>query len=211
LIEKFGAVAKKFKVITCGTDTNLFTTPSGNNRVAGRILTVGRLAPEKGYDYIIQAASILRERGVDFSWLIIGEGPERTKIEESIRIHQLEDSVSLLGARPSTEVREAMMNSQLFVLASLSESAGMVYMEAMSTGTPVVGTNVMGVAEFVIEDTTGFLVPPGEPHALAQRIEKLLKDEATRNRMGSAGREHVLGNLNLERQVEKLLNLWGVL
>lgn len=209
LIEKFGDPARKFKVITCGTDTTFFRPPPVENRVNGRILTVGRLVPEKGYEFIIQAASILRDRGVEFSWKVIGEGPERANIEESIRIHKLEDSVSLLGARTSTEVREAMLAAQLFVLGSVSEAVGTVYIEAMATETAVIGTKVMGVAEFVIENTTGFLVPPRDPHALAQKIEELLKDEPTRRRIGSAGRAHVLKNLDLEGQVDKLLNLWA--
>lgn len=160
---------------------------------------------------IIEAASILKSRGVDFRWFIVGEGPERERIEASVHVHSLEGHVTLLGALPSTEVRRLMLSSQLFALASTSESAGMVYMEAMATETPVVGTNVMGVSEIVFDQKTGFLVPANDPLALANKVEALLEDSSTRHQLGVAGRQHVLKNLSLDGQVDKLLKIWRVL
>ena len=208
LIEKYGNVAEKFKVIACGTDSQVFCPQERAARTKGQILTVGRLSPEKGYGYLLEAASILHADGVDFHWNIVGEGAERRSIERNIQQRELQNKVTLLGARPSTDVQQLMNSSELFVLSSITEGAPVVYMEAMSSATPIVGTDIMGVSEIVLDGVTGILVPPADPAALASRIHELLDDEFARTRMGLAGREHVLKNLSLQGQVEKLIQLW---
>lgn len=209
LIEKYGKVAEKFAVIACGTDTHAFYPKPSEPRIVGQILTVGRLSPEKGYQYLLEAASILEMEGVDYQWLIVGEGAERRFIENSIHERKLQGKVSLLGALASTEIRQLMRSSELFVLSSINEGAPVAYMEAMSSATPIVGTDVMGVSEILLDGKTGVLVPPADPAALARRIRELLLDEVARSRMGMAGRAHALKNLSLSRQVDKLLQLWG--
>jgi glycosyltransferase involved in cell wall biosynthesis len=208
LIDRFGSVAEKFEVITCGVDVGFFKPDSTLPRIPGQILTVGRLAPEKGYGYLLDAAALLHRQGVHYRWLIVGDGPEGHWIEKGIQSRSLEGKVILMGTMPSTEVRRLMASSELFALASIRETAGMVYIEAMATATPVIGTNVLGVSEVVLDSKTGILVAPHDPVALANGIQCLLGSPGLRARLGAQGRKHAVERFSLARQAGKLLSLW---
>ena len=137
------------------------------------IVSVGRLAPEKHFENIIPAAKALRETGADFTWHIVGEGPERSKLEILIAEDDLKDHVILEGskANPYPYIKYA----DLFVHPSYVESQGLTVMEAMALGIPCVVTKSLGPCEF-IEDGINGLLTEQSPESLTEKVLAILND-----------------------------------
>jgi glycosyltransferase involved in cell wall biosynthesis len=148
-----------------------------------RLVTVGRLQAPKDPLTLLRALSELR-RPVET--VIVGDGPDRPRVESERRRLGLESVVRLVGER--NDVGELLAAADLFVLSTRSEGLPLSVLEAMAAGLPVVASSVGGVPELVVEGKTGLLVPPGDPHALAAAIGRLLDDEALRRQLGAAGR-----------------------
>lgn len=134
------------------------------------ILTVGNLEPVKGQRYLVEAVQrIIRERK-NILCVIVGAGKVRTALERQIRSLGLEDYILLAGGKPHDEIPLWMNACDLFVLPSLRESFGVVQIEAMACGKPVVATRNGGSEEVVISDKYGLLVEPADPEDLAEKI-----------------------------------------
>jgi colanic acid/amylovoran biosynthesis glycosyltransferase len=208
IIENFGIPARKIHINPNGIQNNVFLVDPTSQRVPGRILTVARLHPDKGVKYAIEAASILHKKGVHFEWIIIGDGPERNRLEEQIGKSGLNEKIKLLGFQLTSEVIEQLKIASIFALSSISESQGVVYLEAMAMGTPIVGTDIYGVCETVIDGKTGFLVPTENPEALAEKILQLLNDEVLRKNFSDASLVHVKKQFLLLDRVKQLTEIW---
>ena len=169
------------------------TVPSRRDGRPPRIVTVGRLAAPKDPVTLVRALAALHD--VPFSAHIVGDGPERPVVESEIRAAGLEPAVELMGERQ--DVPQLLAHADVFVLSSRSEGAPISILEAMATGLPVVASAVGGVPEIVDDGTTGVLVPPGDPAALAAAIEPLLADATLRDRLGDAGRARVRERFDL--------------
>lgn len=151
------------------------------------ILAVGRLASEKGMDLLVEAFSRIPDRR-GFRLRIAGEGPDRRSLEALIRERGLKDEVELLGRR--SDVYSLYEEAAFLVLPSRYEGFGMALVEAMAFGCPVVAFDCpCGPAEIVRDGIDGLLVPNGEVGALAAAMERMMGDEALRDRLGRAGPE----------------------
>jgi len=163
--------------------------PSASGGVAREkvILAVGRLSSEKGMDLLVEAFSrIVDRRG--FRLRVAGEGPERAALEALIRERGLEGEIELLGRR--ADVYALYEAASFLVLPSRYEGFGMALVEAMAFGCPVVAFDCpVGPAEVVREGVDGLLVPNGDVEALAATMERMMGDEALRDRLGRAGPE----------------------
>lgn len=209
LREEFGIPPDTVDVVTCGVDTDFFTPASDTpHRIPGRIVTVARLSPEKGHRYLVEAAERLRDADVQFDWRMIGDGPLRAQLESMVQERGLSGRMHFLGMQDARAVLTELRESSVFALGSTSEAAPVSYFEAMATETPVVGTRVRGVPEFVLEGITGFLVDAEDPAALADRIAELLAKPGLARSMGRNGRAHVVEKLSLVRQVDGLMRAW---
>lgn len=179
-----------------------------------RILAVGRIVEPKGFRSLVEACSTLRTAGRTFRCDVIGDGAEspRTSIDVrlAIRRHRLEETVRLHGRRPTSDVLEAMAGADLFVLPCIAAADGShdvtpnAIIEAMAMALPVVSTRITAIPELVIDGETGFLVPPGDPDALAAAIGRLLDDAELRRAMGLAGRLRALRNFDAAANYSKL-------
>ncbi len=162
------------------------------------LLFVGRIEPLKGLDILIQAVAILRGRPVfrekPFCLAVIGGDPhvapevmssEMSRLQEMHLRYGLEDFVAFLGKKGQDTLPYYYSAADAVVVPSHYESFGMVALEAMACGTPVVASQVGGLAFLVQDGITGYHVPVGEPEALADRLEILLKDDALRSRLGA--------------------------
>lgn len=161
-----------------------------------RIFTCARLNLVKGHQDLIDAVALLRDQGIDVRLDIAGEDDDggngfRGVLKSKIRELMLEDHVTLLGAIDESDVRRRLGTAHLFVLASWAEPLGVAYMEAMSCGTPVIGTDAGGVPELIENGVDGILVPPKDPSAIAAAIAKLTADSAALVRLSAAGRETI--------------------
>jgi D-inositol-3-phosphate glycosyltransferase len=161
------------------------------------LLFVGRIEPLKGLDVLIEAISIMYRSGVyqqdPFCLAIIGGDPddseEHTNIEmsriKSLAVqHGLGDLVTFLGKKSQDSLPYYYSAAEAVVVPSQYESFGMVALEAMACGTPVVASQIGGLAYLVQDGITGYTVPVDEPEELAKRIVKLLRDPALRDQMG---------------------------
>lgn len=153
-----------------------------------RIVTCGRLHPRKGHRDLIEAVAILRRRAVDARLRILGEGDDRPVLEAKIRELGLQDFVSLAGACDEEVVRSALEESHVFVLASHAEPLGVVIMEAMAMGTPLVATAAGGVPEMIESGANGLLVPIQRPDEIVTAVLSIAQDPAVARRLGAAGR-----------------------
>jgi glycosyltransferase involved in cell wall biosynthesis len=159
-----------------------------------RIVSVGRLAFPKDFSTLVEA---LADTRADWRASLVGEGPLRAVIADDVRRHGLDKRIELLGTR--ADVPDLLASADIFVLSSRSEGFPVSILEAMAAALPVVATEVGGVAEAVLHGETGLLVPPGDPHALAEALERLLRDEGLRRRLGTAGRDRVLQAFDVPR------------
>jgi glycosyltransferase involved in cell wall biosynthesis len=123
--------------------------------------------------------------------VMVGEGDERARLEQTIAANEMADYVRLAGTQTQSAVAELMRESRLFVLPSIEEGQGVVLMEALASGTPCVGTRVGGIPDVVTEDV-GRLVEPGDAPALAEAIRAYLTDTDLWQKASTAGRQRVL-------------------
>ena len=166
------------------------------------LCAVGHLAAKKGHDYLLQALARLAPRWPGLRCLILGEGEERPALEKRINELGLAGRAFLLGFR--SDVIHVMNASGIVVLPSLGkEGLPLVLIEASFLGKPAVASRLPGVDEVVADGLTGFLVPPGDPAALADRIETLLADPALRRSMGDAALERARELFTVEAMVEE--------
>ena len=158
--------------------------------------TVGNLTPQKGHEYLIRAAGLLRSTGIPFKLRVLGASmATQVDYESSLRreaesVGLLEDDSSVF-VDPGDRVAELLPALDLFVLASLPASEGVptTVMEAMACGLPVVATNVGGVKEVVLEGVTGKVVVPQDVEALRRALVDLISDNELRSRMAAAARD----------------------
>jgi len=206
LIEHFSILPEKIRVVRCGVDTRLFrrTEPL----LGDTILCVARLRPVKGLQYLIEACSVLKEKGIALECNIVGEGSERPALEDMISRYGLGQHVRLMGARSQVDIFSYLNTARLFVLPSLSEGIPVSLMEAMAMELPVVATQITGIPELVTDGMNGFLVAPRDPEALAARIEQLLSEPSLAVEFGKNGRRKVEDEFDLKKNAKSLEELF---
>jgi len=139
-----------------------------------RFLSIASLLKGKGFIYFLEAAQLLNQRGrISFEVMIGGEGPERDRLRRHMEGLDLSDQCNFFGQMSRSQVRDQMQRCDVFVLPSLQETFGVVLVEAMACGKPVIATRCGG-PEFVVTEDTGFLVGVGDSTALADVMEKFI-------------------------------------
>jgi glycosyltransferase involved in cell wall biosynthesis len=165
-----------------------------------RIVSVGRFAYPKDFATLLDALELVEG---DWHAALVGEGPGLAEVADRVDSRA---RVEVLGSRD--DVSEVLARSDAFVLSSRSEGFPVSILEAMAAGLPVVATDVGGVAEAVVQDETGDLVPPGDPQALAEALERLVADPLRRRRLGEAGRARALRLFDVPRYRAVHLDLY---
>jgi glycosyltransferase involved in cell wall biosynthesis len=198
-----------------GIDLEFFPVPypSTANPVP-RIISVGRLVAFKGFENLIDACEALARGGLDFTCEIIGDGPQRDDLQAKIDTLKLSPRVKLLGSLSQGAVIEKLRVADIFALASVTDRQGAsdvfptVIIEAMAAARPVVSTRLAGIPELVADGETGLLVAPGDTSALAQALEKLIRNPELRSHYGRAGRARIEQHFRIEHTVAPLLQLF---
>lgn len=177
LQEKLPELESKLVCIPNMLDAVAIGQKAGNSPYTGdmlHIVSVGRLAPEKHFENVFPAAKALRQAGIDFAWHVIGDGPERSKLETLIAENDLKDHVILDGSK--TNPYPYMKYADLFVHPSYVESQGLTVLEAMALGVPCVVTKSRGPCEF-IEDGVNGLLTEQSPESLTEKVLSILTDK----------------------------------
>jgi len=215
-----GVDTAKAVVVPCGVDARSFTPvgeAEGRWRRGHVIAAVGRLVPRKGVDDAILALAELRRRGRrDVDLLVVGgsadrpvsEDPEARRLAEVARRAGVAGSVRFRGQVPHDRLGSVLRAVDVVVCTPWYEPFGIVPLEAMACGVPVVASAVGGLTDTVVAGRTGLLVPPRDIPALADALEELLDDPQARRRMGAAGRERVLERYRWDVVAESTLELY---
>jgi glycosyltransferase involved in cell wall biosynthesis len=173
------------------------------------VLCVARLSPEKGHAGLLQAFARLVAGGVDAQLELLGDGPDRQRVEEQIRVLGLGERVNLRGQVSEDQVLEALTRATVLVLASFMEGLPVTLMEALALGVPVVAPCVAGIPELVEHGVSGLTFPPGDWDRLAQVLRELLADPALQQRLAREGRRRVESEYFVERSLEPLVGAFG--
>lgn len=192
LVESLGADPATIHVIPPGVDLPAESTLPRDSRPT--LLTVSRLAERyKGHDVVARALPLVRARLPAVRWVVIGDGPLRPALEGLVGAHGVADHVEFLGAVSTRERDEWLRRSHVFVMPSRlplgnpGEGFGIVYLEANAHAMPVVGGDVGGVVDAIVDGETGLLVDPNDHVALARAITELLEQPGRAAALGAAG------------------------
>ena len=180
-----------------------------------RVLAVGRLVEKKGHETLLLAAALLRDRGLEFSLRLAGEGPEWSRLQRLVHELRLGDRVVFLGPLSESEVRAEYEQADVFALPCRKLANGdqdglpNVILEAMAHGLPVVSTRLDGIVEAIADGESGLLADQDDPAAFAEHLGRLLEDAEFREQIGEAGRRRVADHFergtSLPRVVEALV------
>lgn len=211
-------------VVYNGVDPNLFTPNLSDTEkpevkildrgaLSAEILIVGNLQRSKGHELVFRALENLRSVFPQLRCRVIGEGPDRTRFEALAHKLGIEQQIQFVGGQTRVEVAEAMRRCLVFVLPSRNEGLGCVYLEAMSSGKPVIGCRGQGIDEVIEHGKNGWLIPSDgfEQDGLEQLVQglsALLGSSELRARIGAAARQTILDNFTQSHQAEDLANIY---
>ena len=172
------------------------------------VLFVGRLIERKGVSHLIRALGAVR-RQTPARLVVIGDGPERARLEQVTREAGMAESVEFRGRVSDEELRLAYAAADVFVLPSVldarqdTEGLGVVLLEAMNYGVPVIASDIGGITDIVQHGQTGLLVPAGDEGALGVALSRVLSDAALSRRLGEAGRKRLHDAFSWDRIVDQ--------
>ncbi len=171
-------------------------SPSGN---AVRLVCVARLAPSKGQDTLIRALALLGASGTKVLTEFVGAGPCLERYQQLAGHLGVSDQCNFSGMLPHHEVLKRMRAATATVLPSLDEAFGVVVVESLAVGTPVIASRVGGIPEIIRNEVDGFLVPAQDPEALADRIHHLIRHPELQQQMRANARERFMAHYLLEK------------
>ena len=194
-------------------DPNVFkrTRPYHRN-TEFQILTIGRFTFQKGYLIGLMAAKRLKEAGLVFKWIIVGDGPMKEEIVFHIHTLDLQDFVELVGKKNRDEILDLYNAVDAFMLPSFYEGIANVCLEAMSMEIPLVSTKSGGMEEVIVQDKNGLLCDLYSPESLAVAIERLYCDMDLCDVLRKNGRQTIVDHFTIEEQVncfEKNILSWS--
>jgi glycosyltransferase involved in cell wall biosynthesis len=208
-------------VVPMGVDLELFTRMSGidvfkEHRAGGDriILFAGRFVDQKGIEYLVMALPRILESHPSTKLALVGSGPMKNKLVSLSHHLKIQNKVIFLGSVPQWQLARYYSSADVVVLPSITtdkgerEGLGLVLLEAMACGTPVIGTNHGGIPDIIKEEETGLLVNERDPDDLASNISRILAEEHLRRRLIDKGLAFVSKNFSWEIMAEKFLSLY---
>lgn len=215
MLEEFGAIGGKIRVIPNGVDVDLYERKDirdaaraglGVDRSAPLLIMVGTFKTQKGHVYLIDALSKVIEDHPDVHALLVGDGELRPEIERRIEDEGLHANVEILGSR--RDVPDLLAASDVFVLPSLWEGLPMALLEAMASGLPCIATRVSGSSQVIQDGVNGLLVQPGNVEELEVALIRLLTDGDLADSLGVAARRRVIDVFSSRQQARSHIALF---
>jgi len=209
-LRRAGISPEKIRVIDNGIDVASLETAAptlrrdlGLDSKCILVGAIGRLSPEKGSDVFVVAARIVVQQHPEVKFVVVGDGPERKKLEELTREYGLQGKLFWAGRRDDMPGVYASLDIQ--VQPSLKEGLPMTILEGLAAGKPIVATRVGAVKTVIINEHTGLLVNPGSADEIASAVARLIQDSSLRTCLGQAGRARVKANFSATAMTEKYL------
>jgi colanic acid/amylovoran biosynthesis glycosyltransferase len=187
----------------CGLELSRYKFQLPREKVE-RIFCAARLAPEKGFEFLIQAVRILKDKQYDLQVRIVGDGPSRGALERMTHDLGISDRVYFLGHLDEATKMQELCSSDLCVLPSLAEGLPSSATEAMAVGVPVIATNIAAISELVEHGKTGLLVRPSDPEALTDAIITMIQNYKSRTRAAMLGRNRVIEEFDVDKETARL-------
>lgn len=214
---RLGRDRSRMSVVPCGVDLSRFSPdgPSAQRGRLRRIVAVGRFVPRKGFDTMVEALA-----GVPDAELVVAGGPDRVGLggdPEARRLRRIAvdrgvaERVRLFGAVSRADMPALLRSADVVACTPWYEPFGMVPLEAMACGVPVVASAVGGLLDTVVHEVTGLLVPPKDPRALANAVNAVLRDPFTRAAFGAAGRDRARSRYSWDRIAAETLRVYDKL
>jgi glycosyltransferase involved in cell wall biosynthesis len=198
------------EALTNGVDTDMFRPRegAGQSREVPRVIVPRRLFPKNGVEYFIRALPLVqREQRIDA--MLVGDGPERDRLERLARELGVSDMVQFLGRRPNDAMPALLADADVAVFPSLLEATSVAALEAMSCGVPVAASRVGGLPE-IVDETVGTLFEPADPPSLAHALLALLR-RSDRAALGRVARDRVVASWSVQRLARRHLEIYETL
>jgi glycosyltransferase involved in cell wall biosynthesis len=207
--KKLGEVKNNMTVIYNGVSLSKAYPGQVSKTDSSKILlSLGYLIERKGHRYVLEAVAQLLPRYPELRYLIAGSGPLRPDLEALTRKLGIQSNVQFLGFVPNKDLPRLLSLCDIFVLPSWDEAFGVVYLEAMLNGKPVIGCQGEGPEDFVEHGKTGLLVKPRNVESLIEALDFLLSHPDEAKAMGERAREVVLANYTWEKNAEKTIAVY---
>jgi glycosyltransferase involved in cell wall biosynthesis len=198
-------IAKEEQLITIHNGISSDVVPTANPaKQPPRLLMVARFSEQKDQETLIKAIALLKNYPIHLD--LVGSGSLLEDCQQLAAQLNISDRISFLGDR--SDVVNLLASAQIFLLITHYEGLPISILEAMRAGLPIVATNVNGIPEQIIDQQTGFLVPPKDVHALAETLLKLIQSPQLRQRIGEAAREKFLQEFTKEKMLKKIGKLY---
>jgi len=209
MIKTLGAPANNLSVIPCGVDTDWFKPRLPTQPRSPLLVCVARMRPVKNLPVLLHACAMLRDQGIKFGCVVLGDGDDRPMLESLRDSLRLDAVVQFKGLASQESVREYWQQASIGLLTSLSEGMPVSLMEALSCAVPVVAPAVGGIPEMVKQGVNGFVVPVNNPEAVAGAVSQILTDPEMTRQMSIAARKSALERFSVDVQVDRLLDVWN--
>ncbi len=211
---RMGRSRTRISVVPCGVDLDKFSTdgPVAERTATNRIVAVGRLVPRKGFDTMIQALPAI----ADAEYVIVG-GPDHGRLDADPEVRRLRalarrlgvaGRVKFAGALPRADMPAMLRSADVVTCTPWYEPFGIVPLEAMACGVPVVATAVGGMLDTVVHDVTGRLVTPRRPRECAEAVSTVLRDSFLRRSLGLSGRDRACARYSWDRVATDTLRIY---
>ncbi|MBU0993957.1 MAG: glycosyltransferase [Proteobacteria bacterium] len=168
--------------------------------------TIGRLSKEKGYEYLIKALSIIRQKNVNAKLVIIGEGKERKHLEALVKAYELSDHVLIPGYRKNAN--QYMPYFSVYAISSLTEGLPITLLETMFARIPVIATTVGGIPDVLEHEESGIMVEPCNPEAICHAVTQLFEDIKLREKLATSAYEKVVSAYSSRQMALNYLTLY---
>ncbi|ASA78636.1 glycosyltransferase family 4 protein [Thermococcus sp. 5-4] len=208
LTDDYDVPSEKITLLPNGVDFHIFRPLSRVKKVPYSILYVGRLDKRKGLYYLIKAMKHITKELPTARLYIIGSGHLRNNLEQLIKNERVNNNVVFLGNVPLDDLVKWYNKAEVFVLPSLFEGFGIVVLEAIACGTPVVGTNVPGIVDIIEHEKTGVLVSPKSELGLKEQLVYLLSSPKIRRKLTHKSRKRLERKFEWKVIVERLTELY---
>ena len=195
-----------------GNYNEKFKAPFGEKNLL--LLGVGRLAEKKGFKYLIEAMPLILQEIPLAKLVIIGFGPQKARLENQIQQLELASSISLIGGKTGKELQDWFASADIFIGPSIitadgdTEGQGVVFLEAMASGTAVIASDVGGIKDAVRDNISGLLVPEKNPQAIAEKVLTLAKNNQLKEKLIQNALELVRSDYSGEQSSQKFLTLY---